>query len=186
MDENSYSVEWDEENLTAHYVYHLKKTPTYKSNNADIVREYVLDSDEIVSGIIKAKKAPKIDIRVLLFSSWSQTSKFKYYVEAKNLSQNNWTKENGASVNATYYKKRYIETGINNFISHRYPKGCLLGYIVEGDPNSIVNDINLELSESSLQKKDEILGLKYSYLFESNHELDDNSEFDLLHVLLKL
>ena len=46
-------------------------------------------------------------------------------------------------------KRRYIDTGINSFVSKRYENGCLLGYVLEGDLDKTVAGVN------KLLKKDD-------------------------------
>lgn len=104
-----------------------------------------------------ADKFPRIDFRLTSFIS---TYEYEYFFEAKNLKQNN-----------SVLKRRYIDTGINNFVSGKYKNGSLIGYLLEGKTDETINGIN------SLLKKDkrdaEVLNLTPSKLlktiYESNH-----------------
>lgn len=90
---------------------------------------------------------------------WEQThvERFEYFMEAKNLYEHNFKKSSNTSItNAKYYYKRYIETGIDHIIKGDYPSNAIiLGYVLIGDMNPVVNDINSELS--SLNRSSEHL-----------------------------
>ena len=77
------------------------------------------------------------------FAKWNSDNHFEYFVEFKNLSENNWIKDSGVKVRSTTLIKRYVTTGIKHFHSGYYPSiGCLCGYITEGKPEDIVDKLN--------------------------------------------
>ncbi len=75
-----------------------------------------------------ADKEKRIDMKM---SHISFKNEFHFYIEAKRLKENNHN-----------LKNRYIETGIDSYISSKYPKGILLGYLIEGDTDNTVKGIN--------------------------------------------
>lgn len=81
-----------------------------------------------------ADKLSRIDF---VFSVFTSDAMLEYFIEAKKLKEND-----------SQYKRRYIKTGVDSFISGKYDNGCLVGYLVEGDLNKTVQGIN------SLLKKD--------------------------------
>ena len=76
------------------------------------------------------------------FTKWYSKHELDYYAEAKNLSETDWTKKDGSNVNASKYRARYIDTGIENLLSDRYPEGCVLAYVVQGKSENVIKGIN--------------------------------------------
>jgi hypothetical protein len=185
--DSRYSLSWDEDNITALLIKYMKAVSLTQELNLSITPQAPIYTDEIFSGKEKAKQASVIDIRL---STWANSEEFEYFIEAKNLSEKSWTKDSGSPVNASYYKKRYIETGIDNFVSMTYPDGCLAGYIVQGNLESIVEEINSILVSSIPTRSSEIICNKtvvesYPYCYTSHH-INDGKNIALKHFLLIL
>lgn len=102
-------------------------------------------------------KLPRIDF---LLTSIRSNNRFSYFMESKRLKEKD-----------SYLKREYIDEGIDRFISKKYPYGCMIGYLLEGNPRRTVDGIN------SLLKKDQRINesLKnkphnfHSDYFESKH-----------------
>lgn len=81
---------------------------------------------------------------------WELTSfaRFNFFMEAKNLYEYDFRKSsNKSTTRAKYYFTRYIETGIDHIINGDYPSNSIiLGYVLVGDINPVVDGINSELS----------------------------------------
>ena len=81
---------------------------------------------------------------------WEQDSveRSEFFMEAKNLYEHNSRKSsNGSIISATFYYKRYINTGIDHIIKGDYPlNAIILGYVLVGDIIPVVDGINTELS----------------------------------------
>mgnify|MGYP003458483668 FL=1 len=95
-----------------------------------------------------AAKSSRIDMR---YSTFWKSEECKYYVEAKNL-----------KVNDSGLKRRYITTGIDNFLDggkYFYCEGFLVGYILEGTINQCVEGINKLLKKD--RRENEIIGEKH-------------------------
>jgi hypothetical protein len=172
--------ELDENSITAQLVGFMKKNSLSLDYKIDITREFYLDNDETYLGTKSADTSPRIDIR---FMNWTTSDKFEYFIEAKNLYETNWQKVgNKSQVDSTKYAKRYIDTGIQNFIIGKYSCGCLVGYVLRGDPDKIADKINTILSSANRAK--EILkknkNLVINYFFISEH-----SSLKLNHFFLK-
>ncbi len=135
--------EEDENDITVRLIGVIQSHPKRTELNISVDRESYYDSLATYAGLVSADKSPRIDMR---WTVWGFNTEFKYYIEAKNLSENNWNKSSGAFVNAKALQERYIDTGIGNFMTGRYPHGCLIGYITEGVAGSIANKINILLS----------------------------------------
>ena len=102
--------------------------------------------------------------------------------------ENNWIKKStSATIDAHKLRKRYIKTGIANFTSGRYPNGCLLGYVVEGNTHKIVELLNKILiaekrTKEILVNSSKIHGIDSSFI--SMHE--GTSRSLLNHFMLDL
>ena len=86
----------------------------------------------------KGKKSPTIDF---CFKDWS-TSNSYFGAEAKNLYNNRPEKI-----------KRYVETGVNNYISGRYglqsSESSVIGYVLSGKISEVVKELQKEISKES-------------------------------------
>ncbi|MFC2131037.1 hypothetical protein ACFLSQ_06345 [Bacteroidota bacterium] len=177
--------EWEEDSFTAHL---YKFIEILQIDKKWIVNPQVpIYNKDITSGKISALKAPKPDLK---FQKYDLTSGnlFVFYIEMKNLSENNWSKTSGSNVSSSYYIGRYVYTGIDNFISERYRFGCLAGYVVEGRVDKIVAKVNIKLEK--LNRKNESLsitnvinGFNDSYI--SNHISKSKRHLKLKHIFLK-
>jgi hypothetical protein len=102
-------------------------------------------------------KLPRIDFRM---SSFNADVEYEYFFEAKNLKHND-----------SALKRRYINTGIDNFLSGKYYNGSLIGYVLNGNTDKIVKDINSLLIKDN--RNTELLYLKKHKIaknyYESNH-----------------
>lgn len=185
-----YELSWDEEKLTANLISHMQKSEIITRFQIDITAESRDYDEEITIGTKSAKKAGKLDIRISIWGGgwFSSKKKMIYVIEAKNLSQSDWKKKTGAHVNARYQKKRYINKGIDHFISGHYKNGCLSGYVVQGDSNQIVKDINTILKNSNPSRADEVLVTNgdIDQCYFSTHDRQNKMELELKHFMLKL
>ncbi|HUC79497.1 MAG TPA: hypothetical protein VMR70_01225 [Flavisolibacter sp.] len=142
---------FSENDITAQLVGHMKNNPKRQNLKISIKRENHLDSQETYAGNAKADESPRIDIT---YTVWSDKDEYEYHMEAKNLAENNWKKEGAKTkVDAGKLHKRYIATGIGNFLDGKYQNGCLLGYILQGSTKEVVAKIN-RLLEGGNRKKE--------------------------------
>jgi len=178
----------EEEDITAILREKMKTLATLKEKQISVNDEHRIYTSDILEGKKKAKKADRIDFK---FTKWSSKNEVNYFAEAKNLSENNWTKDSGANVPASYYTKRYISTGINRLLYGKYSslKGFLIGYIVNGTAKGNVSNINTEIQKQNLQPNIglietpfEIIGYPYCYI---STNLVDTKTKNLLHIFLE-
>ncbi|WP_152560107.1 hypothetical protein [Hymenobacter sp. IS2118] len=134
-----YLLYWKEDNLTSCLIDSIELTRVLHNSQISVNPQALIISEEITYQGADFLSAPKVDFK---FSSWHGTRETHYYAEAKNLSEFDWQKPDGALVRASEQRGRYIDTGIENFLTERYPQGCLVGYIVNGQVASIVSGIN--------------------------------------------
>lgn len=125
----------------------------------DSKTEYYIFKDNQVFEKGFADKQSRIDF---IFSVFTSENKYKYFIEAKNLKEKN---DSGL-------KRRYINTGIDNFITKKYENGSLLGYLLKGDLNNTIQGINKLLKKD--KRESELLIEKplsiYNYYYESEHQ----------------
>lgn len=158
-DTKNITVDWNEETISANIFTHIDENEKAIVWNINVSDECRLYHQTILNNKESAKSASRIDLK--LSTNWSVANKrVCYFVEAKNLVENNCAKQGRKSkLNAKKIQERYVSTGIDHFISGEYPyNGCMLGYIIEGTPTKIVENINEILIRAS--RRDEILKKK--------------------------
>lgn len=182
--ENQYKVHWKENKLTAHLVAKMNETGFFDDKSITIIPQAPLYNDEVNYGDADPDKSPVIDFK--FSKSWSRL-RFDYFAEAKNLSESDWIKPDGANVEAYHSRSYYISDGIERYLTGYYPKGCLIGYVVNGSTLNVVANLNRlithrdSLPRIGLLVPDETL----SCSFLSQNHLQDEI-YVLRHLLLQL
>ncbi len=162
-------LDWNENDISSELHRHIKENPLrikwrISSNvEADIPKDVPK-----MKGF--ADKFPRIDFRL---TSFITTYEYEYFFEAKNL------KENNSSL-----KRRYIDTGIDNFVSGKYANGCLIGYLLEGKIKETIKGINRLLEKD--KRNTEIIILKDNKFFKSYYESDHLEIGILKHFVFDL
>lgn len=180
------SVDWDEETITANIFTHIDESEKAICWNISVSDECRIYNQAILKNKKKAKSAPRIDLK--LATNWVEGRKrIAFYVEAKNLIENNCRKSNRKSLlNANRIQTRYISTGIDHFVLGGYPEnGCMLGYVVEGEAVSIIDHLNAALQNSS--RDAEVIkktNVAIPYL-DSEYMSSHNNGYLLYHYFLK-
>ncbi len=121
------------------------------------------DRHQTVDGVkIKGKKRKRFDIKFSYFSN-PQTQNV-YGAEAKNLSE-----KNSSKLIADYISEKGMKKFINSIYSK---KGCMIGYIREGDTENIFKKINDRIA-SEWQTSEQLVNVPlvegFNYHYESNH-----------------
>ena len=150
-------LDWNENDISSELQEKMKLNPLRKKWRILTQVEF-----HIPKKVIKTKgfadKFPRIDFS---FTSFGIINEYEYYFEAKNLKEN-----------STTLIKRYINTGIDNFIVGKYSNGSLLGYLLDGDLSNTIAGINLSLKND--QRNTEILTPKqnkyHKNFYESMHD----------------
>lgn len=157
IDNKSIKLDWDENDITAElhsYIDSDQKRIDWKIITN--VEQHIPKKDiEKEKGF--AAKFPRIDMRLTTFSSHQE---YKYHLEAKNLKQN-----------SSKLKRRYIDTGIDSFVSKKYSNGSIIGYLLEGEVDKTMDGINSLLVKDDRESeilKTGILTLHPDY-YESEH-----------------
>ena len=152
-----YSTIWMENDFTSMLVNYIDKDTRRLKWNIHCHRDYHLHNDSTQAKKGFANKEDIIDMRL---SSISHRREYSFYVEAKRLKEKD-----------TWLLNRYIETGMEHYLTEMYPRGVLLGYLVEGSLDVIALKINTLLTNNNrpseiLIRKEHLL---HDYYFESTH-----------------
>ena len=154
--EKTYSADWMENDFTEMLDQYIEKnSKRLKWNIYNHTEQHLHCESNIRKGFANEEK--RIDMRM---SHIAFRKEYHFYIEAKRLREHDYA-----------LKKRYIETGIDNYIKYIYPKGILVGYLQEGDVDNTIQGINKILKQSkreseSLFRKEHPIHNEY---FESDH-----------------
>lgn len=151
----SITVDWNEETISANIFTHIDESTKAIMWNINVSDECRLYHQAILNNKKSAKSASRIDLK--LSTNWIEAKKrVSYFVEAKNLIENNCVKQGRKTkLNANKIQERYISTGIDLLISGEYPSnGCMLGYILEGTTDNVVKNLNTILSNMTRNEEE--------------------------------
>lgn len=188
LTDKEYQLHWEEDTLTNCLVTAMRKTGYPRDNGISLNLQVPIVTPAIATGQASFITAPKVDFKL---STWGSPTRdeLEYFAEAKNLSQQDWHKPSGAWVRATYYRGRYLDTGIENYLSYRYPEGCLVGYVVNGSTIAVVNSLNHLIQTRSLPPRVGLLIQDASAIWTAHYHSDNclsNGVMPLTHLLLQL
>ena len=159
-------LDWNENDISSELHSYLKVNPLR-------IKWKISTNEEadIPKNIPKVKgfsdKFSRIDFRLTSFIS---TYEYEYFFEAKNLKQND-----------AALKRRYIKTGIDNFVSKKYENGSLIGYLLEGNTNETIKGINFLLEKD--KRNTETLILKSNNLIKTYYESNHSDIGTLKHLI---
>lgn len=146
-------TEWGEENITANIFTYIHESQLSIDFDIFIECEHPFFSQAVLDNKKKAKGSPRIDL--VFQNNWNGQRK-SFYVETKNLVEHDFTKKrNKNATKAIRVQDRYIKTGIDHYLKSHYPKGCLLGYVLNGSVANVVVGINNRLKKK--KRDDEVL-----------------------------
>lgn len=160
-------LNWDENDITSELHTHINQNPLRLKWSIVTNVEQHLPKNDTKKEKGFAAKLPRIDLRLVTINS---DLEYEYHMEAKNL------KETDSGL-----KRRYIDTGINNFVSHKYENGCLLGYVLEGDLGKTVEGVNKLLKKD--KRASECLHAKPHNLHYAYYESEHINSFTLKHFM---
>ena len=181
--EKRYDVTWKETCFSACLVGYMQKIRTDEDIALRIDPESHLYRKEMLNCTEDPDTAPRIDIKIS--GGWVREDVY-YGIEGKILVENDWRTRD-----ASYLRRRYIATGIDNFVNGRYSDkmniGCMVGYVVQGRASEIASKINNLLIRDERNNENIILhvidGCSNCYL--SKHiRTTDYKEIKLCHVFL--
>ncbi|MDR1180368.1 MAG: hypothetical protein LBL13_00095 [Bacteroidales bacterium] len=145
LSQKKISIDWKEEDISKELILCLEPNENRRRWRISIAPEHRFYTDKI-----PAKESPRIDF---CFSGWTDVE-WKYYSEAKILIESDsYKKGRRKKISAHFLHKRYIETGIDHYLSGWYPSDCLSGYILQGKTENIINCINQFLRDCDREKE---------------------------------
>ena len=152
-----YSPGWMENDFTSMLDEYIDKNPQRVKWKISCNVEHHLHKKGLKKKKGYANSEDRIDLR---FTTFSSKDEYCFFVEAKRLKE----KDSGLL-------NRYIETGIDHYITEKYPHGILLGYLVEGGVDATIQKINTLLTKK--KRESEILNRQshslHDQYFESTH-----------------
>lgn len=166
LSEKIIQLDWHENDISSELHRHIKENPLRLKWKVSTNVEANIPKD-----IPKTKgfsvKLPRIDFRLTSFIS---TYEYEYFFEAKNLKQND-----------SALKRRYINTGIDSFVSKKYENGSLIGYLLEGKTDDTIRSINSLLEKD--KRNTETLIFKSNNLIKTYYESNHSDIGTLKHII---
>lgn len=167
LTEQVIQLDWNENDFSSELHRHIKENPLrLKWKVSTNVEADIPKNIPKVKGF--SDRFPRIDFRLTSFIS---TYEYEYFFEAKNLKQND-----------SALKRRYIDTGIDNFVSQKYENGSLIGYLIEGKTSETIKGINTLLEKD--KRNTETLMFKSNKLIKSYYESNHLEIGTLKHLIL--
>ncbi len=170
-----------DETLISIQLFHALKVVSSKEEiPLTIIIENSEITDQISRGVKRLITAKRYDI---LFESWNSKHPVVFGVEAKLLIENDFR---GRMV-STLVREYVSEAGMGKYINGLYKRrGCMIGYIIEGNIPNIVEKINNQIekvfNKKQCVKKDNSLKYKHKEIYKSQHK--GNLNYDLYHLML--
>lgn len=145
--EKRINADWGEDNITANLYVLIHNSQQAVDFDIHPECEHPFFSSDILDNRKRAKSANRIDLAFQ--HNWS-SQRFMFFVEAKNLIENDVQKTGRKTkTRAATVIERYIDTGIDHYKLKHYPLGCLLGYVLNGTVDGVVSAINARLSNKN-------------------------------------
>lgn len=165
--EKEYQLDWMENDFSELLGYYVNRSQLSLDKEITCKTEKKLFSELISLTKGYADKLPRIDF--VYNKIWSNL-RFECFMEAKRL------KEKDSNL-----KRAYINEGMERFISTKYPIGCMLGYLLEGNTDETIIGINslLEKDKRHTETLNYTPNKLFQFYFESNH-----SEIGILKHLI--
>lgn len=150
------------------------------SNSSWVSCEHHEFTDDIIAGRKKSISAKRFDI---YFGNWSTPKRIEYGVEAKLLIENDFMGRK-----SKFLIDEYIgEAGMNKYISGIYKNmGCMVGYVVEGKINVIIDKINKQIESTfgatQTLFKENHPDFSHKEIYKSIHQ--EKLKYALFHLML--
>ncbi|MEO8255043.1 MAG: hypothetical protein ABI554_11715 [Flavobacterium sp.] len=166
----SIAADFHENDITAILHNYIDENPNRKNWEISTNLENHLFDRNVAYTKGFAAEFSRIDMR---FANFWQGEEYKYYMEAKNLKAND-----------SGLKRRYIDTGINNFLTGGKYFACdgfIVAYVLEGTVDNCVDGINKLLQKD--KRGEEIINKKTTFLSIDNH-FSSHKEKEIFHLFL--
>lgn len=167
LKEQVVQLDWEENDISQELYEKIDENPKRLKWNITPFRESSL-SQNIKKEKGFANKLPRIDFKM---SNIYRKLEYKYFCEAKRL------KEKDSKL-----KRGYVNEGMDRFISKKYPMGCMMGYVIEGEIAGTLKGINSILEKDG--RNAEILDRKPNKLLKDYFESHHSEIGTLKHIFL--
>lgn len=166
--EKKYQIDWHENDFSELLGYYVNESQLSidKGITCKTEKKLISKIDNQVKGF--ADKLPRIDF---IYSKIWKKQRFHCYMEAKRL------KEKDSNL-----KRAYIKEGMERFISKKYPLGCMMGYLLEGEMDETIKGINSLLIK--YKRNTEVLNLKSDKFLKTTYESNHLEIGTLKHLIL--
>jgi len=170
----------DEPLISTQLFHALKVVSSKEEIPLTIIIENPEITDQISCGVKPLITAKKYDI---FFESWNSKLSVVFGIEAKLLIESEFR---GRKV-STLIREYVSDAGMGKYINGLYKRrGCMIGYIIEGNIPNIVGKINNQIEKvfnnKQCVKKDNSLKYKHKEIYKSQHKGKLN--YDLYHLML--
>jgi hypothetical protein len=140
---HSIDVACRDEYLSAILFDYIDKSAQAAKWHIDLAPEYRKYKNEVLKRKKTKKAAPKI---IMKFGGWTHKTNLDYFVETQNVIEIIPPEKKKGRLRLPIiisdFHKHYIET-IDNCLSGEYPaRGCIIGYILQGETQYTVNCLN--------------------------------------------
>lgn len=157
LEEKRFKLDWDENDFSELLNHYISQNPISIKHKIFCKTENknFNPNEELIKGY--ADKLSRIDF---VFCVFSKAERHEYFMEAKNLQESSYQ-----------LKRRYIDTGIGNFVSKKYQNGNLIGYLLEGETHKAVGGINSLLNLYN-RKNESLNHIQHKFIenyYESKH-----------------
>lgn len=160
------TLTFDEEDITEVLNNFLDDNPQRLAWQIATNTENRLRNNKVVKVKGFSKQAARIDLR---FTTVTSSMEYRYYMEAKNL-----------KIKSSALKRRYIKTGIDNYISTKYNGGFLVGYVLQGNISDNVNGVNKLLIKD--KRATEIITLSATKIAGLDQFLSTHPTLEIKHM----
>lgn len=167
LTEKVIQLDWNENDIS----YELYEKMEVNQKRVTKFKIHLSPEFRIPKDVAKIKgfsdKLPRIDLKMAHFALKQE---FKYFFEAKRL------KEKSSDL-----KRAFINEGMDRYISEKYPMGCMLGYLLEGNADETIIGINRLLEKD--RRNTEILNIKSEKLLKSIYQSNHSDIGTLKHLI---
>lgn len=141
--------DFDENAITEALAYCINANPATIKMHITAITEKKLLPEGLQDVLPTVDDAYRIDVKLGGFGWSGEEYRTEYYMEAKNLYCQSFTKTGNTSITSPgRYAQRYIDTGIDNLLNGHYTSDTLLlGYVLVGTVKEAVDLLNHYLTK---------------------------------------
>lgn len=143
--------EWEENAISEIIAERMNNNPETIQRFITVELEKRLITEDWCETSVSVDAAPRIDFKIGGFNMNPSLSRVQCFMEAKNLYGYDFQKKKNSTITlSSLYAKRYVITGMDHILRGYYPEeAVLLGYVLAGDVQSVVERVNYQLNQLS-------------------------------------